>query len=323
MTTNKDNFTINEENINENDLNSKDEVNSKDKVNSKDEVNSKKKYNFKNLMISGGGFNGFQFFGTIKYLDENNILDNISTYIGISVGSFINLLLIIGYKIDDVEVFLTKFDFSKIFDLKFEKILLEENIKGLTSGENFNKLIKKFLTNKDLNENVTLKELYEKTKKNFIVIVTNITTDKIEYVNYENYPELPVYLALRMTSCIPFFFEPIKYKDNYYIDGVIKDNFPIQLIKEDEISQTIAIVLQTHKEKYDIDTMTTMNYMIHLYKVLANEPMKEKIKKYKNLCKIFIIEPKINSFNYKLEESYRCELIIDGYNYCKSVFTNS
>jgi hypothetical protein len=39
------------------------------------------------------------------------------------------LLLIIGYKFNEIENFLIKFDFSKIFDLQFEKIFTEDNFK--------------------------------------------------------------------------------------------------------------------------------------------------------------------------------------------------
>ena len=155
-------------------------------VESKGVESKEEKKEYRNLVISGGGFNGLQFFGIIKYLDENNLLNNIENYIGVSMGCFINLLLIVGYKINDVETFFIKFDFAKIFDLKFEKILVEENIKGLSSGDNFTKLIKKFLLNKDIDENITLKELYNKTKKNFTIGVTNITYDKMEYINHEN-----------------------------------------------------------------------------------------------------------------------------------------
>jgi len=277
---------------------------------------------YQNLIISGGGFNGFQFFGIIKYLSENNLLNNINKFVGVSMGAFINLLLLIGYKYNEIDKFLIKFDFKKIFDLKFEKILLEENVKGLSNGDNFNKLIKKFLANKELDENITLKQMYEKTNKDFIIGTTNITLDKFEIINHENYPDLPVYLALRMTSCIPVFFEPIEYNNNFYIDGVMKDNFPIQVIKDDDIDKTIGIVLQSDTDIYDINEMSSVNYLIHLYRILVNEPVKNKIKKYKELCKIFIVYPKMNSFNYEVNETFREELINCGYEYCKNSFNN-
>lgn len=274
---------------------------------------------FDTLIVSGGGFNGLQFLGIIKYLEEINLLIKINKFIGVSMGAFINLLVIIGYKFKDIENFITKFDFSKIFDLKFEKIITEDNIKGLTNGENFDKLIKKFLNNKELKENITFKELYEITKKNYIIIVTNLTQDKIEIINHENYPNLPIYIGLRMTSCIPIFFEPIEYNNNFYIDGVMKDNFPIQILNDEEISKTLGIVLQLEQSEYDVKNMTTYSYLLHLYRVLTNEPIRNKIKKYKELCKLFIINPKINSFNFQIKNEERIELINYGYELCKSL----
>uniref|UniRef100_A0A6C0H0S1 PNPLA domain-containing protein n=1 Tax=viral metagenome TaxID=1070528 RepID=A0A6C0H0S1_9ZZZZ len=274
---------------------------------------------FDTLIVSGGGFNGLQFLGIIKYLEEKNLLIKINKFIGVSMGAFINLLVIVGYKFKDIENFITKFDFSKIFDLKFEKIITEDNIKGLTNGENFDKLIKKFLNNKELKENITFKELYEITKKNYIIIVTNITKDKIEIINHENYPNLPIYIGLRMTSCIPIFFEPIEYNNNFYVDGVMKDNFPIQILNDEEISKTLGIVLQLEQSEYDVKNMTTYSYLLHLYRVLTNEPIRNKIKKYKELCKLFIINPKINSFNFQIKNEERIELINYGYELCKSL----
>ena len=275
--------------------------------------------NYKNLVISGGGFNGFQFFGIIKYLEEHDMIKNFDKFIGVSMGAFTSLLIILGYKFSEIENFLLKFNFEKIFDLKLEQIL-NEKFRGLTDGENFTKLIKKFIINKHFNENITMKELFDKTNKMLIVGTTNLTYDKMEYISHENYPDIPVYLLLRMTSCIPIFFNPISYNDSYYVDGVMKDNFPIQLIPDNEIGETIGIVLQTSLDKYEIDDMNIINYLTHLYRVVVNEVIKNKVDKYKNLTKILIVKPKVSSYNYQLTEELRIELIECGYNCCKETF---
>lgn len=278
---------------------------------------------YKNLVIGGGGFYCFQFFGIIKYLDDNNLLKDINKYIGVSAGTLISLFLIVGYKFCEIENFLMKFDFSKIFDLQFEKIFTEDNFKGLSNGENFSKLIKKFLIKKELDENISFKELYEKTNKEFIVGVTNITEDKVEYLNHINYPDMPVYLALRMSCCLPVIFDPIIYKDNYYLDGALKDNFPIQLIPDEELKYTIGIALYPFKEKYDITNMITIKYLFHLYRTVSSSSLKCKIDMYKDLCKLFIVTiTNENLINYKIDENNRKELINLGYEQCKEMFTN-
>jgi hypothetical protein len=98
----------------------------------------------------------------------------------------------------------------------------------------------------------------------------------------------------------------------------MKDNFPIQIISDNELDTTIGMVLLTNQDNYNIKDMSSVNYMIHLYRVLVSEPMKDKINKYKQLCKLFIIQPKINSYNYELDESIRTDLICTGYDLCKA-----
>ena len=271
---------------------------------------------YNNLVISGGGFNGFQFFGIIKHLAEKGLIDNFNNFIGVSMGSFICLLIVVGYQYDELEDFLIKFNFTKIFDLKFEKILTEDNIKGLWKGENFDKLIKKFLTYKGFDENITLLELFTATQKKLTIGTCNITNGTVEYFNYKNYPNIPVYMILRMSSCIPIFFEPIEYNNSFYIDGVLKDNFPIQLIPDEELKSTIGIVLYTYQDSYDILKMSSVEYLIHLYRVIVNEPVQIKINKYKSLLKLFILKPQTNSYNYELDNLARSELIQIGYKYC-------
>ena len=121
-----------------------------------------------------------------------------------------------------------------------------------------------------------------------------------------------------MTSCIPLYFEPIEYNNNFYVDGVVKDNFPIQIISDDELNNTIGIVLHTSVDTYDIKSMSSISYVIHLYRILSNESMKVKINKYKKLCKLYILSAKMNSFNYEVNEQIREDLINSGYEYCKN-----
>ena len=45
--------------------------------------------------------------------------------------------------------------------------------------------------------------------------------------------DLDVALAVRMSMSIPYFFEPIKLKESYIVDGGLLSNFPIELFDSD------------------------------------------------------------------------------------------
>ena len=73
----------------------------------------------KNLVISGGGINGLGFIGIIKYLSENNLLNNIQHYVGTSAGAIIGYLLSIGYNFLEIYEFCTHFNYLHSFKPKF------------------------------------------------------------------------------------------------------------------------------------------------------------------------------------------------------------
>ena len=57
---------------------------------------------FVNLALSGGGMQGFSFLGAIKKLEEEKILDKVTSFSGSSVGSLFAILLAIGYTPDEL-----------------------------------------------------------------------------------------------------------------------------------------------------------------------------------------------------------------------------
>ena len=64
---------------------------------------------------------------------------------------------------------------------------------------------------KNLNENITLREFYDETKIELIMLtvnLNNILPEKIK-LSYKTHPELQLYKALYMSSCIPFVFKPV------------------------------------------------------------------------------------------------------------------
>ena len=69
---------------------------------------------------------------------------------------------------------------------------------------------------------MTLKQLHDINPIKLIVKIVNISTNQPLMVDYETHPDLKLTTLLQMTTCIPFYFESIQYKGDYYrwwIDG--------------------------------------------------------------------------------------------------------
>ena len=59
------------------------------------------------------------------------------------------------------------------------------------------------------------------------------TSDLLYLYQMTAYSSLPEELCLQLKRLIPFLFQPVKFKDNLYVDGGLKGHFPIEACKSD------------------------------------------------------------------------------------------
>ena len=173
------------------------------------------------LFLSGCGTKGTAFIGSLNALIDKKILDikNIKRYVCCSGSSIIGVLLCCGYSLNMISSLSVKLDYTTLLDLDdLDNIFSNQ---GLFANNNIGRMIDNIVFKKYKIKNISLKKFYELTNIHFICKVYNLSDKKEEYFSYENYPNLKVNLLVRMTTCIPFFFKPIKYSNKYYIDGGI------------------------------------------------------------------------------------------------------
>ena len=255
-------------------------------------TNNKK---FNTISLSGGGIKGIVFLGALKYLDENNLLNNINTYCGVSVGSIICFLLIIGYKYNELYKFIMNLDIKKFINIDIN-LFLEKY--GLNDGKDIINILKIFMKKKNIKENITFKELYELTNKELIISVSNINDKKVEYFNYKNYPNFEVLLSIRMSFSIPLIFSPVIYNNKYYIDGSCLDDL---ICKNND--DTLYLYINNDNE---INNITS--YFSNIINTLI---YKKNINECKNLI-IFNIS-NIDTFNFNITKEKIEELYNLGY----------
>lgn len=242
------------------------------------------------LCFSGGGIKGISFLGAIKYLEDVDYLDmkNINNYVGTSVGSIISFLYVIGYTSDDLVDFSTKFDFKK-FEIEVNCNNFLSNL-GIDSGIKIMTAIKTFLTEKLNMDDISFSELYNLNKKDFKILATNYSTSKLEIFSHEKTPDVSVLLAIRMSIAVPFIFTPVKYNNNYYVDGGVTCNFGLFCCNKET---TLGLMFQNKEKINEISTFT--NYL-------------------KNICKIFILSNTTNFLDLKNNDSYNILKIICNQN---------
>ena len=196
------------------------------------------KDNIDTLVISGASTKVIAFLGIFRALYEKDILysdfKNIKHISCVSIGFFYSILLSLRISERLCYECILKIDFMKFLDL--DNISIDSLIQdmGFIDHSKVARPIEIILKDIFKKDNVTLKELYEKTKIKISVKCINVNRQQVEIIDHINNPEIPVLQLLLMTTAIPTFFKPIKFNDNYYVDGGINGNLPIEALDSDK-----------------------------------------------------------------------------------------
>lgn len=173
------------------------------------------------LCLSSGGIYGITIIGCLDYLISNNylILENITKYVGTSVGSIISFLLTINYSIKEIKEITYNFNFNLLVpNIDLDNLFFDY---GLDNINKLKTILEELCNNKINQKNISFNDLYKLTNKELIVITTNYNNGIDEGLSYKNTPELMVLDGILMSCCIPIIYKPILYNNNYYIDGAI------------------------------------------------------------------------------------------------------
>lgn len=269
------------------------------------------------LVLAGGGMKGLGILGAIKYLEELDLIKNIEIYAGTSIGLIISVLIIIGYTSHDIYKFTKLFDMSKSLDLDINNLFTKYTINNCN---NYDIILSELLKKKNINPKINLLELYKLTKKKVIGTTVCITTKQTEYISYENYPELDVLTFMKMSSSVPFLFQPVTYKNKLYIDGGLTDNFPLDLFNnklENVIGINIISEYFNIKEVKDI-----LDYFLTIMGIFITNNIKcYTDSKYKNIVYNINITNS-NPFNFSMSNKDKKNMYMEGYNYMKENYEN-
>ncbi len=275
-------------------------------INQKNFSNQDKKI----LVISGGGLKGLAGLGSLKCLLEHNILKNIETFACSSVGAVICFLFNIGYDPKDVYEVLEQIDFTKLIKYVEPENLLVEPCFGISSPEPILYSVYSFMKKKNINKNLTFKQLYDMTKKTLIITGTCLNDTSIKYFSYHTNPNMQILKALRITISIPFIFRPYQFDGKLWVDGGVMNNFPIDLFN-DKLDEVIGIYMDDIYDVVDgIDEI--QDYFTRVFKCVFRGLNYNKLELFKKYF-IHIKTPGNHSTNWEITQQEKKMLYDLGY----------
>ncbi len=219
---------------------------------------------YENLVISGSYISTIIYIGALSILESKNILYTIKNYLGSSFSCIILLLLNLNYTVDEIVIIYKNLLSSNIFNIYKCDIINFINNYGLFDSNEFDSIIKGYITNKYYDENITLKELYEITNKSLNIVCMNLSNVEEELINYKTYPDMKVYYAIKISCSIPLLFNPVKYNNLMYISGILNNNFPINYYKNN-VETTIGLTyinVQSNKINNILDLIVSVIYCL-------------------------------------------------------------
>ncbi len=202
-------------------------------------------HNIDAIIFEGGGVAGVAYAGAVKCLDLLGVLPNVKHFSGSSVGSQAATLLAVGYS-----------------GKEFEHIVLDTPIRTFMPKECFFSHVRRLLTAYGYYDSAqlgshfellvrakmgtphcTFADLWRQRHVHLQITGTCISTGKTVVFDRYQSPNMPLSMAVRISSAVPLLYTPVLRDDGMlYVDGGMLCNFPLEFTKKK--GQTIALELR-------------------------------------------------------------------------------
>lgn len=267
------------------------------------------------LCFSGGALKGIAYCGVLKYLEEINILPQINHYSGTSIGAFFALITNIGYSSKEMEIFALNFNYNLLEDINLSYFLQEY---GLSSSKKIERMIKRLLSRKGFNEEITFSQLHTRTNAKLSIVCCKLNDFTPVVFDYLTFPDFPVYIACKMSMSIPVIFTKNSMNQDYLVDGMFYKNLPIEL---HDPESTIGFCLMYPGYYSSITSLG--EYLLQINKCMFKKTQDLELQVIlQKGYRVVIIESLVNSLDPDLPKEERKKLIELGYSCAVNQLTN-
>jgi len=218
------------------------------------------------LVIGGGGYYGLITLGILKELQKQSFLNlkEIKTIYGTSIGSLIGVLCCIDIDMDTIIEYFVSRPWKNSIRISSDTLINLYSKRGLCNANLFKVILKNVFYSKNLELTITLKELYEYSKKELYIYSIQLEDFNLVELSYKTHPDLKVIDAITMSCAIPYVFEPVKYRNNHYIDGGLLCNYPINRAHNENKDEILGIqIIKTNINTIDNLNLFEFAYFLH------------------------------------------------------------
>ena len=275
---------------------------------------------FDTMCIAGMSSKALIALGAIQYLYDTNQTKNIKNYVGTSSGALISFFLIIGYTPAELLSYICVN--QALEKLTHFNLVAMINGGGASSWSKIQELVE-LMTIQKIGFLPTLKCLQTKFNKNLTVVTYNLTSEKTEYISADTHPDLPALIAVRMSANLPFVFEKYQYQGQYFIDGGVTINFPLEKAEEQGV-RVVGIQMAKSKKGDRKEKKESSNYFLRYLNKIMMLPIIELSKlqilkaRENTLIATLKSEAGIYAFSFKFTNTQKMDMFSSGYQQMKA-----
>ena len=211
------------------------------------------------IMCGPGGAKSFLLLGALKKFFEEEFLENVEIWAGVSAGAAISLLLVCGYSIEEIIDICLNLDILE--DLVNINISEIPKKMGLIPNHTVEEKLKDGILKK-FGYIPTLKQLYDHTKYHLTLVSFNLDKMKAEFLDKDTEPNLSCLEAAMMSMAIPILVQPRKYKGNIYVDGALGAPYPVLHFDHNQ-NKILGMYISSEQDLYTSDNKT-VNFFYRL-----------------------------------------------------------
>lgn len=269
------------------------------------------------LVFSGGGIRGLAYVGCLKALEEFQVLPQIESYVGTSIGAIFALFLNLDYCYEELYEILLTINFESLRDITSDGIFNYFNSYGFETGNKMENIVKIFIRKKIGDDQITFQQLYEKTQRKLTITGTCLNTCQGEFFNYENCPNMEVIKAIRISMSIPFVFTTHSLDGKLYVDGGVANNYPLDA--HPNTSEILGFVLKDNQQNKEIQGLD--DYAMAIIQSI-DKKLHSLVAKIHNDITI-TITTKAGVLDFNISEPDRKSLFMEGYQYTADYLTKN
>ena len=180
------------------------------------------------LIFEGGGVRAVVYSGAIKKMEEVDMIKCVKNIAGTSSGAQTAALLCCGYKSNEIKSVLRMAPWKKILDggFTFRGIYFLLTKFGFYNPNFLESYLDHLIFLKTGIRATTFEQLYNISKIHLKIGVCSLKDQKFKYIDYIEYPEMPVAKGLLASSSIPLLFTTTEYCNEIFTDGGLVGNLP-------------------------------------------------------------------------------------------------